>query len=96
VGRFTLPADARPRAGEDGALRAVSRATCLLLQSGQHGAPIHVDARGRVVLPMWLRRLTVDCGSVLVAARWPEVTCLVDTPSTSLDSLVDAVVGEVA
>ena len=47
------------------------------------------------MLPMWLRRLVETSRSVLVAARWPDVSCLVVTPTNALDGLIDVAAGEV-
>jgi len=95
LGRITLPADFRTGLDVPDPFRAVSRENALRLRRGPDGTVIHVDRRGRLVLPMWLRRLADPSRSVFIAARWPEVSCLVVMPTSSLDALVDVAAEEV-
>lgn len=90
-----LPADLRD-GGYAEALYAASRGQALLLRWNEAGEAIHVDRRGRLVLPTRLRRLADPCGSVIVAARRPESSCIVVAPTNVLDGVVDDAAGEVA
>jgi hypothetical protein len=78
--------------GDDSStVRGVSRERTLILQRSGLGAPTRLDERGRLVLPVWLRALVAVTGTVLVAARQPEPSLVVITPTSVLDALVDDV-----
>jgi DNA-binding transcriptional regulator/RsmH inhibitor MraZ len=94
LGRVTLPAPVRDAVPATEAVRATSRGNSLLLRRGAEGAAIHVDSRGRVVVPAWLRRLSEPARSVLLAAECPDMALVVLTPSTAIDDLVEDLVGE--
>jgi bifunctional DNA-binding transcriptional regulator/antitoxin component of YhaV-PrlF toxin-antitoxin module len=94
-GRVTLPPAARRIADGLPAVRAVSRDDALVLRRDGLGAAITLDGRGRLILPVWLRRLAAPAGSVLVAARRPDASVVVIAPVGSLDALVEGVCGEV-
>lgn len=94
LGRVTLPAAVRDSVPGTEAVRAVSRGRSMLLRFGGHGAPIHVDCRGRLVIPAWLRRLSEPWRSMLLAANCPDTSLIVLAPTTTLDSLLDALVVE--
>ena len=91
-----LPAAARRALGAGGAgatVRAVSRGAVLVVRPGGTGAPVTVDGRGRVSLPVWWRRACAG-GAVAVAARAGEDPLVVLAPTRVLDGLADVLVGE--
>jgi hypothetical protein len=53
-----------------------------------------VDGRGRVVVPMWLRRAAAPSSSVLVGVRRGEAPMVVVAPTGVLDGLAEGLVGE--
>lgn len=94
LGRVTLPAAVRDAVPGAEGVRAISSGSSLLLRRGDHGAPIHVDCRGRLVVPAWLRRLSEPWRSVLLAADCPDMSLMVLAPTTMLDGLLDTLVTE--
>jgi hypothetical protein len=96
IGRITLPVDARRVAADRSAVRVASQGWALVLRPDGLGAPTHVDRRGRLFLPGWLRRLVEETGTVLAAARRPDASLVVVTPTTFIDELVEHLTGEVA
>jgi len=62
---------------------------------GPRRQPGHVDRRGRLFLPSWLRRLVEETGTVLAAARRPDASLVVITPPSVIDAFVDDLAGEV-
>jgi DNA-binding transcriptional regulator/RsmH inhibitor MraZ len=68
TGRVTLPAAARCVAEGLTVLRATSRDDALVLRRDGLGAPTQLDGRGRLLVPVWLRRAAERTRSVLVAA----------------------------
>lgn len=96
IGRIRLPAAARPGSDEATTVLTVSRGSSLVLQRAGAGAPRHLDHRGRLTLPGWLRRLVGPDGEVLVSASVPDAATVVVAPATVLDVLVDQVAAGVA
>lgn len=95
IGRITLPPEGRPIPPGRRMVRAASHGSALVLRADGLGAPTHLDRRGRLALPTWLRRLIRGSGTVLVAARRPEASLVVVTPTSVLDAVIDVVAGEV-
>jgi hypothetical protein len=96
TGRVTLPAAARCVAEGLTVLRATSRDDALVLRRDGLGAPTQLDGRGRLLVPVWLRRAAERTRSVLVAARRPDAAVVVIAPTSVLDGAVDELCGEVA
>ena len=71
---------------------AVGRGSSLVLQRAGAGAPRHLDHRGRLTLPGWLRRLVGPDGAVLVSATVPDAATVVVAPATVLDVLASQIV----
>jgi DNA-binding transcriptional regulator/RsmH inhibitor MraZ len=89
VGRISLPAAARELLS-GGRVRARSRHGALFLQAGGPGAIVTVDGRGRLVVPMWLRRAAVT-GELLVGThRDPDLVVVV--PAAVLDESGDRLI----
>jgi hypothetical protein len=66
-----------------------------VLRPDGSGRRVHVDARGRLYVPTWLRRLVGERGPVVASARWPGLQAVVVAPAGALDTLADAVVAGV-
>jgi hypothetical protein len=75
-------------------VRCVSRGAVLVVRSGGGGAPMVVDGRGRLSLPVWWRRVCVPTGAVAVATRAGECPLVVLAPTGVLDGLAEVLVGE--
>jgi bifunctional DNA-binding transcriptional regulator/antitoxin component of YhaV-PrlF toxin-antitoxin module len=73
IGRICLPAEARAAlrvpCGESAEVRGRSSRLALVLRMGHSGAPVTVDGRGRVFVPVWLRHAGAAAGVLLVGAR---------------------------
>jgi hypothetical protein len=95
TGRITLPPGARQVLGSEPSVQAVSRAGVLVLHRAGVGASMPIDARGRLILPAWLRGAARSSGSVLVAARAASVPAVVLATTDLLEELVSHVVAEV-
>jgi len=95
LGRVRLPAEARPTDNEAPELLASSCDRSLVLRRASIGTPRPVDDRGRLTLPVWLRRLVGDGNAVLVSGSVPDAATVVITPAAVLDVVVDELVGEV-
>jgi DNA-binding transcriptional regulator/RsmH inhibitor MraZ len=95
IGRITLPPEARAVAAGRRTVRAASHECALVLRAEGLGAPTHLDRRGRLALPTWLRGMATATGTVLVAARFPDASVVVVTPTCVLDALIKGVAGEV-
>jgi bifunctional DNA-binding transcriptional regulator/antitoxin component of YhaV-PrlF toxin-antitoxin module len=95
TGRVTLPSAARRIADGLTSVRALSGDDALVLRRDGLGAATTLDGRGRLLLPVWLRRVAAPAGSVLVAARRPDAPVVVIAPVGALDALVDALCREV-
>jgi hypothetical protein len=93
IGRITLPPEARAVAAGRRTVRAASHESALVLRANGLGAATHLDRRGRLALPTWLRRLVRATGMVLVAARFPDASLVVVTPTSVLDAVIDGVAG---
>jgi hypothetical protein len=96
-GRLTLPGAARMVLGEAPSLRVLTRGDAVVVRGGDGvGRAVHVDARGRLVVPVWLRHATQPNRSVLVATRTcgdVEPIVLLVAPRV-LVGLADLLVGE--
>jgi hypothetical protein len=95
AGRITLPPGARQVLGSESAAQAVSRGGVLVLHRGGVGASLPIDARGRLLLPAWLRGAARSSGSVLIAARAAFAPAVVCATTDLLEDLVSHVVAEV-
>jgi hypothetical protein len=73
-----LPAEARS-ADRPAVVRVASRDRALVLCREGLGSLRRLDARGRLTLPGWLRRLVGSGASVLVAASVPDALTVVVT-----------------
>ena len=97
AGRVGLPPAARRVLGAETCgvtARAVARGSGLVVRPGGAGAPITVDRRGRLSVPVWWRRACVPAGAVAVATRAGESPLVVLAPTGVLDGLADVLVGE--
>jgi hypothetical protein len=96
-GRVTLPAAARHMLGAaagGATVRALWRDVALVVRLAGPGRSMAVDDRGRVVVPVWLRRAAAPSGTVLVGA-WPGPAPVVVVAATGvLDGFGDDLVGE--
>jgi hypothetical protein len=105
-GRVGLPWAARQAlgsgAGTGVTVRALARGAVLVLRADPDdagaGAPLIVDGRGRVPLPVWWRRACTG-GACAVATRSGaeaagEAALVVLAPTVVLDGLADVLVGE--
>jgi hypothetical protein len=95
LGRVFLPRRALAVADADGLVRVSSRGDAVLLCRDGTGSPTAVDARGRVLLPGWLRARVGAGGALFVAARRPDVSTVLVAPASCLDVAADSVAGEV-
>jgi hypothetical protein len=96
-GRVTLPMAARRvlgAAGGEATVRGLWRGVALLLRPGGPGRSLAVDGRGRVVVPVLLRRSAAPSGSVLVGAQSGSAPVVVLAPTVVLDGLGNDAVGE--
>ncbi|MGH9212469.1 MAG: hypothetical protein ACRD2C_17605 [Acidimicrobiales bacterium] len=93
IGRVALPPEARDAIGwsreETVVVRGRSRRLALVVRRDGPGAALGVDGRGRMYLPVWLRR----GDAVLVGAR-VDATLVVIAPVGVLDGMGELVVGE--
>jgi hypothetical protein len=93
-----LPVEARRVlgvvAGGGVTVRALCRGVALQLRSGGAGVALGIDGRGRMVVPVWLRRAAGSPGSVLVATRLGGAPVVLVAPIGVLDGLGDVLVGE--
>lgn len=96
VGRVRLPVEVRPAAGDPPVLVAFSRDRVLVLCRDGRGSVRRIDRRGRVTLPVWLRRLVGPDGAVVISASVPDAATVVVTPAVVLDVVVDGLSGEVS
>lgn len=97
AGRITLPTDVRGLVdGPRGTVRAAARRLALVPSDSDAvaGFELRVDSRGRLPLPVWLRRQAEPAGAVLLAVRQPEGALVVVTPAGALDAVADSVVRE--
>ena len=98
TGRVMLPVEARRVlgvvAGGGVTVRARCRGVALQLRSGGAGVALGIDGRGRMVVPVWLRRAAGSPGSVLVATRLGGAPVVLVAPIGVLDGLGDVLVGE--
>ena len=105
-GRVGLPSAARQalgsHAGNGVRVRAVARGAVLVLRAeldgARAGAPLVIDGRGRVRLPVWWRR-ACTAGGCAVATRTGaeaagEAALVVLAPTGVLDGVADVLVGE--
>jgi hypothetical protein len=90
-----LPVEARQVVADTALVRLSSRGDVVVLRREGIGAATVVDRRGRMRLPVWLRRQIVTAGAAFVAARRPDASTVVVTPVAGLDDVADALVGEV-
>jgi hypothetical protein len=95
IGRIRLPAVARAvlDAAPGGHLRGRSDRTALALRKDGSGAAVTMDGRGRVVVPMWLRRASAEAGVLLVGACVDPAVVVV-VPVAVLDRIGDLLIGE--
>ena len=95
AGRIALPSDARvalgARVGDRTEVRGVCHRISLVLSADGAGAPMVVDGRGRLCVPVWLRR--GPCASLVVGTNHATALVVV-APTTALDGLGDVLVGE--
>lgn len=94
-GRVCLPGNALVVLGAAADERAVVRGTCNRVGLVLHrdgAAPLSVDSRGRVLVPVWLRRAAGESGSVVVGTRTEDHLVLV-APVAVLDGLGNMLVG---
>lgn len=96
VGRVRLPAEVRPAADDPPELAAVSGDRVVLLRRHGRGSVRRIDRRGRVTLPVWLRRLVGPDGAVLISASVPDAATVVVTRAAVLDAVVDGLAAEVS
>jgi hypothetical protein len=95
-GRVTLPAVARSAFEGRVSLRLSSRGEVALLRCGGGGRPVAVGARGRFVVPCWLRDAADPEGSLLVGTGTEhdgEPVVLLASPRL-LSGFADAMVGK--
>jgi hypothetical protein len=94
IGRIRLPVGALVALGAapGGELRGRSGRLALVLRVEGPGAPISVDGRGRVFLPVWMRYAAAGSGMVLVGACRDEALAVV-APVGVLDGIGDLLVG---
>lgn len=90
-GRLLLPAVARSVLGADSSTpRPVSgtvRGDTLVLRPGtHHGRSMAVDGRGRIYLPMWLRR---HPGFLIGTCTMPDDAAVVVLPASLFDAMGD-------
>jgi DNA-binding transcriptional regulator/RsmH inhibitor MraZ len=94
-GRLALPLGARIALGPHGMERIEVRGVChrvaLVLSPDGAGAAMTIDGRGRLCVPVWLRRGSTS--SVLVGANHA-TSLVVVAPTAVLDGLGDVLVGE--
>ena len=94
-GRLLLPVEARHalRAGARGHGDAIGRChgAALVLRSAGHGRPLAIDGRGRLYVPVWLRRSPLPC---LLVGTHAAASVVVVAPASVLDGLGDQLVGE--
>lgn len=94
-GRLLLPVEARDalRAGARGHGDAIGmcHGAALVLRSSGHGRPLAIDGRGRLYVPVWLRRTQVSC---LLVGTHAAASVVVVAPVSVLDGLGDQLVGE--
>jgi hypothetical protein len=95
AGRITLPPGARQVLGSESAAQAISRVGILVLHRSGVGASLPIDARGRLILPAWLRGAARPSGSVLVASRAASTPAVVLATTDLLEGLVSDLVAEV-
>jgi bifunctional DNA-binding transcriptional regulator/antitoxin component of YhaV-PrlF toxin-antitoxin module len=95
IGRVTLPSEARPAGGQSALLLVTSRERALVIRRTGIGSRRHLDGRGRLTLPEWLRRFVGLNGSVLVAASVPDASTVAIAATSSLDSVLGELAGEV-
>jgi hypothetical protein len=93
-GRLRLPGEARHVLGVEGGRRAVVRGVChrvaLVVAAAGVGAPLVVDSRGRLGLPVWLRR---GPSGALVVGTDVGARLAVIASASVLDGLGDLLVG---
>ena len=97
TGRLVLPAEARAALGATTGRPSPVRGGCnrvaLVLRSDGAGAVIAADRRGRLRLPVWLRRAAAGSGSLLVGTRLGRPMVVIASTGV-LDGLGDALAGE--
>jgi bifunctional DNA-binding transcriptional regulator/antitoxin component of YhaV-PrlF toxin-antitoxin module len=95
-GRLVLPTWARTAlgiAGQAMPVYGVCNRVALVLHPAGPGAAITVDRRGRLCVPMWLRRATAGSAVVLVGCQ-QRSSLVVVAPIGVLDGLGDLLAGE--
>jgi bifunctional DNA-binding transcriptional regulator/antitoxin component of YhaV-PrlF toxin-antitoxin module len=97
TGRLVLPAEARSAlgatSGQPSAVRGGCNRVALVLRTDGAGAVIVVDRRGRLRLPVWLRRAAAGSGSLLVGTRHARPMVVIASTGV-LDGLGDTLAGE--
>ena len=90
TGRISLPTGALGALGvEPGStVRGFARGDRLVLHHDCAGRPVTIDARGRLTLPVWLRRAAHPTCSVLIATSL-EAGVVVVVPISALEAVAD-------
>jgi len=93
-GRVALPAEARlvleVAQGRRTSVRGVCNRVALVVRAEGPGAAVAVDARGRLAVPVWLRR---PPPAPVVVGTQQDTAVVVIAPTTVLEGLGDLLVG---
>jgi len=94
-GRLLLPVEARDALGTGarghGDAIGMCHGAALVLRSSGHGRPMAIDGRGRLYVPVWLRRSPLPC---LLVGTHAAASVVVVAPASVLDGLGDQLVAE--
>lgn len=94
-GRLLLPGEARHALGTaergHGDAIGMCHGAALVLRPSGHGRPMAIDGRGRLYVPVWLRRNQVPC---LLVGTHAAASVVVVAPAWVLDGLGDQLVGQ--
>jgi DNA-binding transcriptional regulator/RsmH inhibitor MraZ len=91
IGRIVLPPQARTVLSAD-RVHGLSRNGALVLRVSGPGAGARVDARGRLLVPVWLRQASAPTGELLVGTH-ADPSLVIISPVRILDDLGDVLIG---